>query len=92
MYSLVKLIDLTNIVIKGPSKDWEDYLNHKRFYSIVGQAVVDANGKCLDVSVGCPVHDAHVYRYSKLLKRIERGENLTQPARRIGGTLFHHFC
>lgn len=81
------LIDWTHIPIKGPSKDREDYYNRKRFYSVVTQAVVDANGKCLDVSVGCPgsIHDARVYRYSELFERIERGEILTQPSRRIGG-------
>lgn len=79
---VVGLIDGTHIPIKGPSKDWEDYYNRK----LVTQAVVDANGKCLNVSVGCPgsLHDTRVYRYSKLFERIERGEILTQPSRRIG--------
>lgn len=42
---------------------------------------MDANEKCLSVSVGCPgsLHDTRVYRYSKLFERIERGEILTQP-------------
>ena len=76
---VVGLIDGTHIPIKGPSKDWEDYYNRK----LVTQAVVDANGKCLNVSVECPgsLHDARVYRYSKLFERIERGEILTQPSR-----------
>lgn len=83
---VVGLIDGTHIPIKGPSKHQEDYYNRKRFYSVVTQAVVDANGKCLNVSVGCPgsIHDACVYRYNKLFERIERGEVLTQPSRRIG--------
>ena len=36
--------------------------------------------------VGCPgsMHDAHVYRYSKLFERIERGKILTQPVHQIG--------
>lgn len=80
------LIDWTHIPIEGPSKDREDYYNRKRFYSVVTQAVVDANGKCLNVSLGCPgsIHNARVYRYNKLFERIERGEILTQPSRRIG--------
>ena len=87
---VVGAVDDTHIALKGPTNDREDYFNRKQFYSVVGQAVADADGKFLDVSVGYPgsMHDSRIFRYSMLSERVERGEILVAPTRRIGGCDF----
>ena len=45
-----------------------DYYNRKGFYSIVLQAVIDSNGKFIDIFVGYPgsTHDSRIFRNSPL--------------------------
>ena len=45
-----------------------DYYNRKGFYSIVLQAVIDSNGKFIDIFVGYPgsTHDSRIFRNSSL--------------------------
>jgi len=74
---VVGTIDGSHIAVIGPCHNRADNFNSKRFYSIVGQAVVGGQVKFLDVFVGCPgsLHDACMYRFTKLYERIENGES-----------------
>jgi len=81
-------IDGTHIPIRAPQEAKEDFFNRKHFYSIVLQAVVDADGKFIDTNVGRPgsVHDARVFHLSSLRKRMDRGRLFNpNPTRNIGG-------
>lgn len=62
-------IDCTHIpLFKPPTEFPEDYFDRKHQYSIITQAVADAQCRFLDVFVGPPgaYHDARVLRISKL--------------------------
>lgn len=56
-------IDGTHIRIKCPVNKHDEYINHKKFYSIQVQAVMDSEYKFTDVFVGYPgsVHDTRVF-------------------------------
>ena len=58
--------------IKAPEQAKEDYFNRKHYYSIVLQAVVDADGLFIDTNVGRPgsVHDARVFALSSLRQKL----------------------
>lgn len=73
-------IDGTHIPIRAPEESKEDYFNRKAFYSVVLQAVVDADGRFIDTFVGYPgsVHDARVFKLSPIRKKMTRG-TLFQP-------------
>jgi hypothetical protein len=61
-------IDGTHIPIVAPTENQADYVNRKKYDSIVMQAVVDSGYLFRDFVVGWPgsVHDAHVLSNSKL--------------------------
>lgn len=42
-----------------------DYMNRKRFYSVLLQGTIDDRGRFLDIAVGTPweVHDALILHY-----------------------------
>ncbi|XP_067633226.1 putative nuclease HARBI1 [Eurosta solidaginis] len=71
---VIGAIDCTHIGIKGPKDQKEIYFNHKKTYSIVLQAVVDADKKFIDVTCGEPgsLHDYRVLRRSKLFNDADR--------------------
>ncbi|XP_071486760.1 uncharacterized protein [Diadema antillarum] len=81
-------IDGTHIPIKAPEEAKEDYFNRKHFYSVVLQAVVDADGRFIDTNVGRPgsVHDARVFALSSVKKRLAEGILFNpSPTREING-------
>ena len=84
---VVGALDGSHIPIKVPKEDPNEYVNRKRFYSIVLQGVADANGKFLPMSTGYAgsIHDACVLQMSSLLTAIADGDILHSPLRRIGG-------
>ena len=49
-----------------------DYYNHKGWYSIILQGVVDHSYQFMDINVGWPgsVHDARVFAHSSVYKKI----------------------
>ncbi|XP_036327735.1 protein ALP1-like [Rhagoletis pomonella] len=69
--NFVGAIDGTHIRIKCPVNKHDEYINHKRFYSIQAQAVVDSDYKFTDVFIGYPgsVHDTRVFVNSPLYAR-----------------------
>ncbi|XP_033109534.1 protein ALP1-like [Anneissia japonica] len=66
-------IDGTHIKIFAPQKDAQDYFNRKWSFSVVLQALVDADGKFMNTFVGMPgsVHDARVFNLSALSKKLQ---------------------
>ncbi|XP_036327230.1 protein ALP1-like [Rhagoletis pomonella] len=71
---VIGAIDCTHIVIKGPKDQKQMYFNRKKSYSLVLQAVVDADKKFTDITCGKPgsLHDFRVLRRSKLFHDAER--------------------
>nr|CAB3251795.1 putative nuclease HARBI1 [Phallusia mammillata] len=61
-------IDGCHIAVRAPSHCSRDFLNRKRFHSMVLQAVADNQYRFRDVSIQCPgsEHDASVLRKSNL--------------------------
>lgn len=71
----VGAIDGSHFPILRPSKNGDDYLNRKKYYSVVGLFVANADCYCVDFVVGWPggVHDARVWRNMALKDRLEAG-------------------
>ena len=69
-------IDGSHIPIKAPEENPTYYFNRKGFYSVVLQALVDANGCFMDTNVGRPgcMHDARVFTLSSLYTRLMSGQ------------------
>ena len=67
----VGAIDGCHIPIAAPVNNHRDYYNHKGWYSMILQGVVDANYRFLDVCVGWPgsLNDARVFAHSNLYKK-----------------------
>ena len=81
-------IDGTHIPIKAPVESTEDYFNRKHFYSVLLQAVVDADGRFIDTNVGRPgsLHDSRVYNLSSISRKLHRGTLFKpNPVRQISG-------
>ncbi|CAM4369389.1 unnamed protein product [Caretta caretta] len=68
-------IDGTHIPILGPDHQGGQYINHKGYFSIVLQALVDHKGRFTNINVGWlgKVHDARVFMNSGLYKRLQEG-------------------
>lgn len=68
---VIGAIDCSHIVIQAPCENKEGYFNRKQQYSIVLQAVVDADKKFVDISCGEPgsLHDSRVLRRSRLFQK-----------------------
>ncbi|XP_054089736.1 uncharacterized protein LOC128922625 isoform X2 [Zeugodacus cucurbitae] len=66
--NVIGCIDCTHIRIKAPRENKENYFDRKHTYSIVLQAVVDADKRFVDVTCGEPgsLHDSRVLRRSHL--------------------------
>ncbi|KAL3689513.1 hypothetical protein R1sor_015822 [Riccia sorocarpa] len=82
-------VDGSHIPIRGPGGDEHqgDYSNRKSFYSILLQAVCDADGVFLDTFVGLPgsVHDRRVLQVSPFFENVQRGVFLSEPTVTING-------
>lgn len=65
---VIGAIDCTHIRIKAPEENKENYFDRKHTYSLVLQAVVDADKRFTDVTCGEPgsLHDSRVLRRSNL--------------------------
>ncbi|CAM5081672.1 unnamed protein product [Natator depressus] len=68
-------IDGTHIPILGQDHQSSQYINHKGYFSIVLQALVDHKGHFTNINVGWlgQVHDFRVFRNSGLFKRLQEG-------------------
>ena len=74
----VGAIDGSHIPVRPPSMNHTDYYNRKGWYSVLVQAVVDANYLFTDLNVGWPgsVHDARVLSNSELYRKCINHEYL----------------
>ncbi|XP_065891631.1 uncharacterized protein [Dysidea avara] len=81
----VGAIDGSHIPILKPQECPSDYYNRKGFYSIIVQAVVDSQGRFIDVNIGWPgkVHDARVLANSTIYKKCNDGTYLPNWNRHI---------
>nr|XP_048685785.1 uncharacterized protein LOC125626624 [Caretta caretta]XP_048685786.1 uncharacterized protein LOC125626624 [Caretta caretta] len=68
-------IDGTHIPILAPEHRGSQYTNHKGYFSMVLQALVDHKGCFTDINMGWPgkVHDAHIFRNSGLFEQLQEG-------------------
>ncbi|CAM5163300.1 unnamed protein product [Natator depressus] len=68
-------IDGTHIPILGPDHQGSQFINHKGYFSMVLQALVDDKGRFTNINVGWPgkIHDARVFRNSGLFKLLQEG-------------------
>ena len=83
---IVGAIDGSHIPIKRPVEHPNNYYNRKSFHSLVLQGIADADGRFIHVSTGYAgsIHDARVLRLSSLPRKVDDGEILQSPVRRIG--------
>ena len=90
MTGVVGAIDGTYIAIPGPTQHQENYINRKGFHSIVAQVVCDHEIRFISVNAGWPgsVHDAHVYRNTKIGKRIIDGTILPDEYHLVGDAAY----
>ena len=65
---VIGAIDGSHIRIKAPAHHEPDYINRKRYHSIILQAVAREDRRIIDICVGWPgrVHDARVLKNSPL--------------------------
>jgi len=79
--NIIGCIDCTHITIKAPSNYKEVYFDRKSNYSIILQAIVDAEKKFLRVSCGEPgsMHDFSVLRSSNIYSYIYRDKESFFP-------------
>ncbi|XP_049316590.1 uncharacterized protein LOC125779340 [Bactrocera dorsalis] len=70
---VIGAIDCTHITINAPIKDKHIYFDRKRNYSVVLQAIVDADKKFIDIYCGEPgsYHDSRVLKRSAFYRKAE---------------------
>ncbi|XP_072760759.1 uncharacterized protein [Anoplolepis gracilipes] len=75
--NVVGAIDGCHIPIKQPIQNANDYFNRKQFHSIILQGVCDHSARFIDVFIGMPgrMHDARVFRNSRLFQMLSDQEN-----------------
>ncbi|XP_049446958.1 putative nuclease HARBI1 [Epinephelus fuscoguttatus] len=68
---IIGAIDGCHIKLQRPPIRGGDYLNRKRYYSVVLQGMVDGRGTFRDIFVGAPgrVHDSRILRKSAFIVR-----------------------
>ncbi|XP_049763762.1 uncharacterized protein LOC126263687 [Schistocerca nitens] len=83
----VGCIDGKHIRVQCPKLSGSMFYNYKQYYSIVLQAVADANYKFIAVDVGAygKQSDAGVFKESMLYKKLTNGELLLPPPTRLEG-------
>lgn len=71
----VGAIDCTHVYIRVPDVDAEAYIDRKKCFSVIVQAIIDSTGLFVDTSVGNVGrdHDAHVLRCSNVFDVMETG-------------------
>ena len=81
-------IDCSHICIKTPHiASYRDYVDRSGKKSVVLQAVVDSQGRFLDVFSGWPgsVHDTRIFNHSPLGRALRQKEFLQEPLVSLGG-------
>lgn len=83
---VIGAVDGSHIPIKKPKDSPNAYYNRKSFHSVILQGVCDANYKFTDVSTGYPgrMHDARVFRISRIGNELINGQFPNDPVDRIG--------
>ena len=83
----VGALDGSHIPVQAPSLNHTDYYNHKGWYSILVQAVVDHRYLFRNANVGWPgsVHDARVFANSALYAEVTSKHILQGDTRKING-------
>lgn len=83
----VGVIDGSHIPILSPVDCHTDYYNHKGWYSIILQGIVDHKYCFAHINVGWPgsVHDARVYINSSVYKKAIDGTLFPESTTNIGG-------
>ncbi|XP_065423507.1 uncharacterized protein LOC135975652 isoform X1 [Chrysemys picta bellii] len=68
-------IDRTHIPILSLEHQATKYINHKGYFSMLLQALVDQKGRFTNINVGWPgkVHDACIFRHSGLFQKLDEG-------------------
>ncbi|CAM4578504.1 unnamed protein product [Lepidochelys olivacea] len=68
-------IEGIHIPILAPEHQAGEYINHKGYFSIVLQALVDHKGRFTNINVGWQgkVHDARIVRNSGLFQKLQEG-------------------
>ncbi|CAM4656641.1 unnamed protein product [Lepidochelys kempii] len=68
-------IDGMHIPILASDHLANQYINHKGYFSMVLHALVDHKRRFTDINVGWPgkVHDARIFRKSRLFKQLQEG-------------------
>ncbi|XP_074856258.1 ciliary-associated calcium-binding coiled-coil protein 1 isoform X1 [Carettochelys insculpta] len=81
-------LDGTHIPICAAEDSRGRFLNRKDYHSVVLQALVDSQGRFLDIYVGWPgsTHDTRVFRNSGLCRRLEAGTYIPQWEIPVGDT------
>lgn len=90
---VIGAIDCTHIKINAPSVSKESYFDRNHSYSIILQAVVDADKKFTSVFCGEPgsIHDSRVLRRSSLFSEAERNTESLFPRSTflLGDSAYH---
>ena len=68
--NVVGAIDGSHFKIPAREENPADYFNRKQFYSLVLQAIVDANQKFLHIAAGFPgsMHDSRIFQMYEYLR------------------------
>lgn len=75
--NVIGCIDGTHVRIQAPSVDENAFVNRKGYHSINVQGVCDHEGKLTNINASWPgsVHDAHIFRTSKIRTHMEEEGN-----------------
>ena len=78
--NVVAAIDGSQIPIKAPKENHEDYFNRKHLYSYLVQGIVDSSGLFLSVATGFPgsLHDSRMLRLSDVYWAAENEDILME--------------
>lgn len=90
---MLVLCDGSHLPMHPPALNHTDYYNRKGFYSVILQAVVDANYLFRDIHVGWlgSVHDARVFVNSSLYQKANNKEILQGHVLDINGCVVSPF-
>ncbi|CAM4574825.1 unnamed protein product [Lepidochelys kempii] len=69
------VIDGIHIPILAPEHQGSEYINRKKYFSMVLQALMDHKGHFTNINLGWPgkVHDARIFRNSGLFQQLQQG-------------------
>ena len=92
--NVVAATDGSNIPIKAPKENHEDYFNRKNFCSYLVQGIVDSSRLFLSVATGLPgsLHHSQMLRLSDVYWAGEEEDILMEPTLDLGELLFAPCC